>query len=308
MSKKTKYLLGILATWVIGGWLYMTLCCCNCEEGNCECNNCSQHPKKEIVDISKPTLDGFSILSSDYNYRTSDNYKFLNGSFKTIMPVSDSLNIGIEGLKKFLSSNKQNLKITGYALSTEKNTSIYENLGLARATDLKNYFVSKGISANRIDTFGEIKDVISANGDTLVGPAGFELFTPDISVKEAKVDYAALKAKINANPLIMYFKTGEAAINLSDDDRKKVADMLNYLENVEGSKLSVTGHTDNIGKRDTNVKLGLDRANFATAYLIENAIAKNKIETTSKGPDEPIADNKTTEGKNKNRRTVVSIK
>ena len=308
MSKKTKYLLGILATWVIGGWLYMTLCCCKCEEGSCDCENCAQHPKKEMVENSEISSNGFSISNSDYNYQTSDNFKFLNGGFQSIMPVSDSINLGIDGVKKFLDGNKQNLKITGYALSTEKNTSIYENLGLARAADLKNYFVSKGISADRIDTFGEIKDQLSVNNDTLIGPANYEFFTPDVSAKETKVDYNALREKINANPLIMYFKTGEAAINLSDDDRKKVADMLNYLENVEGSKLSVTGHTDNVGNEQTNIKLGLERANFATDYLIENAVSKAKIETSSKGPNEPIADNKTIEGRNKNRRTVVSIK
>ena len=308
MSKKTKYLLGILATWVIGGWLYMTLCCCKCKEGSCDCKDCPQHPNKEMTNVSSLASEGFSISNPDYNYQTSDNFKFLNGGFKSIQPVSDSINLGIDGLKNFLNENKQNLKITGYALSTEKNTSIYENLGLARATDLKNYFVSKGISADRIDTFGEIKEQLSVNGDTLVGPATFDLFTPVATTTNVKVDYAALREKINANPLIMYFKTGETSINLSEDDRKKVADMLNYLEKVEGSKLSVTGHTDNVGKRDKNIKLGLDRANFATNYLIENAIAKDKIETSSKGPDEPIADNATVEGKNKNRRTVVSIK
>lgn len=308
MSKKTKYLLGILATWVIGGWLYMTLCCCKCKDGSCDCENCAQHPKKEMVDASKSVINGFSIADANYNYQTSDNFKFLNGGFKSIMPVSDSINLGIDGVKKFLDGNKQNLKITGYALSTEKNTSIYENLGLARAADLKSYFISKGISADRIDTFGEIKDQLFLSGDTLIGPAGYEFFTPNTTATDAKIDYAALKTKINANPLIMYFKTGETSINLSNEDRKKVADMLNYIENVEGSKLSVTGHTDNVGKRDTNFKLGLDRANFATNYLIENAVSAAKIETSSKGPDEPIANNTTVEGKNKNRRTVVSIK
>jgi len=308
MSKKTKYLLGILATWVIGGWLYMILCCCKCKEESCDCKNCPQHPKKEIVENSEISSKGFSISSSEYNYQTSDNFKFLNGGFKSIKPVSDSINLGIDGLKKFLNENKQNLKITGYALSTEKNTSIYENLGLARATDIKNYFISKGISADRIDTFGEIKEQLSINGDTLVGPASFDLITPEATTANTKIDYSVLKSKINANPLIMYFKTGETSINLSEDDRKKVADMLNYIENVEGSKLSVTGHTDNVGNEQTNIKLGLERANFATNYLIENAVSAAKIETSSKGPNEPIADNKTIEGRNKNRRTVVSLK
>jgi OmpA-OmpF porin, OOP family len=306
MSKKTQYLLGILATILIGTWLYVKLCCpCKCED--CKCANCKDHPKNEVVDSATPTVNGFSISHPDYNYETSDNLKFLNGSFKTILPVSDSINSGIDGLKKFLASSKENLKITGYALASEKNTSIYENLGIARAVDVKNYFVSKGIPADRIDTAGEVKDDLSISGDTIVGPASYSFFAPQAK-EEVKEDWGALRGKINANPLIMYFKTGEASINLSDEDRKKVADMLKYLDAVPSSKLSVTGHTDNVGKRDTNVKLGLDRANFASAYLVENGIAKDKIEAASKGPDEPLADNATAEGRNKNRRTVVTIK
>jgi OmpA-OmpF porin, OOP family len=307
MSKKMKYLLGILATWIIGGWLYTIFCCAKCQDGNCNHGNAKDTTSVADKDTLSAKLPGFSVANPNFNYETNQNFKFLNGNFKTILPLSDSINIGIDKLKNYLSSGKENLKITGYALSSEKNTSIYENLGLARAADLKNLLVSKGISADRIDTFGEIKESISASGDTLVGPAFFELL--EVSKAQApKVDYAALKEKINANPLIMYFKTGEASINLSDEDRKKVADMLNYLENVPGSKLSVTGHTDNVGKRDTNIKLGLGRATFATDYLVSNGISKDKIDTSSKGPDQPMADNSTAEGRNKNRRTVVTIK
>ena len=72
--------------------------------------------------------------------------------------------------------------------------------------------------------------------------------------------------------------------------------------------VSVVGHTDNVGTRELNMKLGQTRADFAKKQLINEEIDSNKIETSSQGPDEPIADNSAAEGKSKNRRTVVTIK
>lgn len=302
MTKKTQYLLGILATILIGCWLYWKFCC------NC-CQGCEVDGKANVAATGDGAMQNKLMLNgTDFNYQCNDNFKFLNGDYKKFEPVSDSINFGIDALKKYLGSGKENLKITGYALASEKNTSIYENLGIARATDIKNYFVSKGIPEDRIDVFGEIKDDLSISKDTLIGPASYNFYTKEVKTETTKVDYDALKKKINANPLILYFQTGKAAINLSAEDRKKVADMLNYLDNVPTAQLDVVGHTDNVGNRDLNTKLGLERAQFATDYLLQNGIAKDKIATSSKGPDEPIADNNTKEGKDKNRRTVVSLK
>jgi OmpA-OmpF porin, OOP family len=297
-----QYLLGILATILIGTWLFMKFCC-PCAEG------CVEESKAKVAVNGEGTLQNkFQLSGTDIDYQCSDNFKFLNGSFNRLEPVSDSINLGIDALKGFFEKGKDNLKITGYALASEKNTSIYENLGIARATDIKNYFISKGIAENRIEVSGEIKDDLLISKDTLIGPASYNFFVPETKTETAKVDYDALKKSINADPLIMYFKTGETSINLSDDDRKKVAQMLTYLDNVPTAKLDVVGHTDNVGKRDINTKLGLGRAEFAAEYLLKNGIAKDKIVTSSKGPDEPIADNNTKEGKDKNRRTVVSLK
>jgi OmpA-OmpF porin, OOP family len=302
MTKKMQYLLGILATILIGTWLFMKFCC-PCAEG------CEQDGKANVAANADVALQSkFQLSGTDLNYQCSDNFKFMNGGFNKLEPISDSINFGIDALKGFFDKGKENLKITGYALASEKNTSIYENLGIARATDIKKYFISKGIAENRIEVFGEIKDDLTIAKDTLIGPASYSFYTPEVKTETTKVDYDALKKKINANPLIMYFKTGETSINLSDDDRKKVADMLIYLDNVPTAKLDVVGHTDNVGKREVNTKLGLGRAEFAAEYLLKNGIATDKIATSSKGPDEPIADNNTKEGKDKNRRTVVSLK
>jgi OmpA-OmpF porin, OOP family len=304
MSKKLIYVLGILGTIAIGTWLYSFMCCPTC----CQDNPVETKSPAVLIDnAGMGDYNQFNLSGKDLNYSCHDNFRFLSNDFKNIQPINDSINNGIGLLKTYFDKNKDKLVITGYALNSEKNNSTYPNLALARANDLKNYFVSKGIASNRFELKGELRDTWKMSGDTILGNADFRIMQSEEVATEKIEDWAALKAKINANPLILYFNTGQAQINLTDEEKQKVADLSRYLDNVEGAKLNAVGHTDSAGNRETNIKLGLNRANFAKDYLAKNGIIGTKIEASSKGPDEPIADNKTANGKAKNRRTVVTL-
>ena len=305
MSKRTLYLLGILATIIIGTFLFNKYCCSDC---------CMEESPKEVpavTDGAEPIdFNTFKISGNDFNYTSHDNFRFLADGFNNIQPVNDSINLGIGQLKTNFDKNlKQKLVITGYALSTEKNTSAFPNLGLARANDVKNYFVSKGFAADRFETMGEIRDSWKSDKDTILGPVDFKIIAIEAVADKAKTDdWNALKEKINANPLVLYFKSSKAEIKLTTDERQKIADLSKYLDNVPAAKVSCVGHTDGTGIREKNIQLGQNRADFAKNYLSKNGINAARIETSSKGPDEPIADNNSAAGKAKNRRTVVTIK
>ena len=304
MSKKNLYILGILGTIALGTWLYSFMCCATC---------CKDRPIETLGTTAATNSDlkgdykQFNLSGKDLNYSCNDNFRFLLNDFKSIQPVNDSVDAGIGLLKTYFDKNKDKLVITGYALNSEKNNSTYPNLALARANDLKNYFVSKGIDSNRFELKGDLRDAWQMSGDTIVGNADFKIMQSEEVATEKTEDWAALKTKINANPLTLYFNTGQSQINLTADEKQKVADLSRYLDNVDGAKLNSIGHTDNAGNRDINIKLGLNRANFTKDYLAKNGIPAAKIDALSKGPDEPIADNKTAEGKAKNRRTVVTL-
>ena len=307
MTKKTSYLLGIVLTIIIGTFLYQKYCCNCCCKGE---TNEAISDSTSVVNNSDISLNKFNLTGNEFNYQCTDNFKFMKNDFKTLLPISDSINLGISNLKAFFDKNpNQKLMITGYATSDEKNTSAYPNLGFARANDVKNYFISKGFPSSKFDTSGEIRDAWKMSSDTILGPIDYKLLDnkPTATTTE-EVDWNVMKAKINATPLTLYFKTGETDIDLTKEQRQQVADLVHYLDNVSGAKISTVGHTDNVGDRTINTRLGLERADFARDYLVKNGVSKEKIETSSKGPDEPIADNKTTEGKAKNRRTVVTIK
>ncbi len=304
MSTKALYILGILATIGLGTYFYNSMCCPYCEKTlQSDAPIVAQTDFKGMGNYNK-----FNISGKDITYTCHDNFRFLSNDYQNIQPVNDSINNGIGLLKTYFDKNKDKLIIISYALVSEKNTSAFPNLALARANNLKEYFVSKGIESNRFELKGELRDAWKINKDTVYGAADFKILEGEEIATQKVEDFTALKAKINANPLILYFQTNQTDVNLSVEDRQKVADLVRFLDNIAGTKLSVVGHTDNVGDRAINTKLGLGRAEFAKSYLSKNGISASKIVTSSKGPDEPIADNKTDEGKSKNRRTVVTIK
>ncbi len=71
--------------------------------------------------------------------------------------------------------------------------------------------------------------------------------------------------------------------------------------------VEVQGHTDATGKKEANYRLGEERAEAVRRYLNQHGVALNRIGTISYGADAPIADNKTREGRQANRRVVLIV-
>lgn len=302
MTRNLSYLIGIIITILIGTFLYFTLCS-DCQLATVE----NETTEKEIVPVKAPEPSSFpfAFKDGDYSYEVADNFNFdlSSGNFK--LPVSMDINKGIDGLKSYLSDHSgKAITITGLYSADEDNNTAWPNLGLARANAIKNYFVGLGIPSEQTNTLGKLMDNLVPKGNVLLGSASFNIVErPEDNSEELKELYDNIREK----PLVLYFETGEAAIQLTAEQRQKVADIARYLDKVKDASCSVIGHTDNTGSRATNLNLGLERADFAKAYLIRNGISESKITTNTKGPDNPIASNDTEEGRAKNRRTVVTL-
>jgi outer membrane protein OmpA-like peptidoglycan-associated protein len=80
-----------------------------------------------------------------------------------------------------------------------------------------------------------------------------------------------------------------------------------YLKTSLNASILIEGHTDNTGALAQNNLLSLQRANAIANYLIQKGIAEKRIQTKGLGASMPIADNNTTEGRAKNRRTSFTI-
>jgi outer membrane protein OmpA-like peptidoglycan-associated protein len=114
------------------------------------------------------------------------------------------------------------------------------------------------------------------------------------------------------------YKTGEVMVlrnTFFDSDKTelkaeskteldKVAEMLNEQTTM---RIEISGHTDNSGKSEYNLRLSQGRAESVKAYLIAQGISAGRIETRGYGDTRPIASNDTAEGKALNRRTEMKI-
>jgi outer membrane protein OmpA-like peptidoglycan-associated protein/outer membrane protein assembly factor BamB len=83
--------------------------------------------------------------------------------------------------------------------------------------------------------------------------------------------------------------------------------MIEELKKNKRIRLEIRGHTDSTGPRAHNIKLSERRADAVRDYMIKNGISPERLESTGYGPDKPIADNKTEQGRRKNRRTEFFI-
>ena len=91
---------------------------------------------------------------------------------------------------------------------------------------------------------------------------------------------------------------------LNEDSWDNLKDVMDRYPDV---MVTVTGHTDNVGKADKNLKLSQARADNIKAMLVMKGISADRITAIGKGMNDPIADNKTKEGRAKNRRIEITI-
>jgi len=95
---------------------------------------------------------------------------------------------------------------------------------------------------------------------------------------------------------------------LRPDGRKSIDDALAKLQGVDVEMVIATGHTDSVGSDAYNQKLSERRAAAVKDYLVSKGIPAAKITTIGKGESQPVATNKTAEGRQKNRRVDIEFK
>ncbi len=94
---------------------------------------------------------------------------------------------------------------------------------------------------------------------------------------------------------------------LKPEGKARLDDLVDKLKAVNLEVIIAVGHTDSIGTKAYNEKLSVRRADAVKAYLVSKGIEANRIQTEGKGETQPIADNKTKEGRAKNRRVEIEV-
>lgn len=108
------------------------------------------------------------------------------------------------------------------------------------------------------------------------------------------------------SPATLHFPTGSAKPQLADETKAYFEQIAKFLTDNKSAKVTVVGHTDNQGDADRNKILGLKRAEMIKQMLTDMGAPADRITASSEGEDKPVADNKTAEGRKKNRRVEVT--
>ena len=103
----------------------------------------------------------------------------------------------------------------------------------------------------------------------------------------------------------VYFDTGKSILRV--ESYKELNELAEFLLVKKNMVIEIAGHTDNVGQKDANIKLSLDRANAVRNYLIKKGVNPNNLQAKGYGDTQPIASNDNDSEKQKNRRTEVRI-
>lgn len=94
---------------------------------------------------------------------------------------------------------------------------------------------------------------------------------------------------------------------LKPEGRAKLDDLANKVKSINLEVVIAIGHADEIGSHAYNDKLSVRRAEAVKAYLVSKGVEPNRVYTEGKGKRQPIASNKTKEGRAKNRRVEIEV-
>lgn len=108
-----------------------------------------------------------------------------------------------------------------------------------------------------------------------------------------------------AGHIALYINFDFNKATLRPDAAPVIAQIVALLKKNAGLKVSLEGHTDSIGGHDYNVKLSKDRAAAVVAAIVKGGIDAKRLTSNGFGPDKPVADNNTPEGRAKNRRVEL---
>jgi len=175
---------------------------------------------------------------------------------------------------------------------------------------LANYFTIYQTAQGIWRKIGKIKDVYQPHQtvDTRFLESAAEWF-PQAEAKpefEFKAPPKPASTPILTKTVSIYFPSGSAAL---DENAKAVLDtqVVEFAATFGGAYLRIAGNTDNVGSRDSNVRLSRARADAVARHLVSKGFERNKFEVIGNGPDKPVASNETEEGRAKNRRTDFEV-
>lgn len=130
----------------------------------------------------------------------------------------------------------------------------------------------------------------------------FDMIKASFPNAQTKMENNKIKVIFPNNDM---FDSGSSILKPAFDAR--VTEFAKILNKFPDTKLNITGHTDNVGDHDSNVKLSEDRALHVKESLIEHGVDNGRLYSHGVGESTPIANNMSESGRAENRRVEFEI-
>ncbi len=286
-----RLLLGIL---IFGLWASVARYYYVCEiKKHCEPQEVVEEPTTPERLKNLNLTFGDEVILEGYNQ-----FSFQNGISQ---PTTDSSNLAfLDGIVSYMiDHDDKKLKITGRFLESESDIQVgfIDNIGYARAQAIGNMLIDLGIPADRI-TY----DRSLATIEEFQEPVIFEILEKtDNDLANVQFSFTNMTfSESNFESDSDEFNPGDAFLSYADS-------MRTFFELNPDKTLRIIGHTDKTGGDLYNKDLGYRRADSAKGYIANQVGIQTEIKIESKGEKEPMATNKTKEGRAKNRRINLII-
>jgi len=131
----------------------------------------------------------------------------------------------------------------------------------------------------------------------------------EVAAMQQKVEISAAEmlSALNKDGFValngILFDTGKDTIK--PESEPLLAEIATLMKSNRGLKISIEGHTDNVGQPKANKQLSEKRAESVKKWLVKNGIEAGRVSTKGWGDTKPVADNRTEEGRSKNRRVEL---
>lgn len=282
-------LIGLLLIWLIGGLFYIHKNCCSGADTSSKKINQSASPATAVG--SSAVILGEDNAKNLFAYSSH----LLNQPFS--VPFSKEID---DYLAKLIDDRSQHLKIIGFYGHKEENHSLFPNLGLARANNLKKLFLDRNIDGSRIHIDGKKMKSEDPEIVSTLNLAVIENGKPMGNATEYKVQF-------EHNPIILYFKPGTDELVLSDEQRESIYDLSQFMSLDKKLQVDLSCHEVSASSREKNNTLSKEKGQIVWKQLMESGMDVSRMNVIAYGQDRVISSNNTPEGKAKNSRIEISI-
>ncbi|MEL6273525.1 MAG: OmpA family protein [Bacteroidota bacterium] len=291
MSTLTKWLI-LLVAWLVFSFVTLRTCiqpqCC---------------PGGEDGSSTEAAAAGAAAAAASAETAEADNNYALATRFKSseLLEGGEWPSLRASLLEQYQANPNQELEIYGHYYEGEAAPEGFETMGFYRAALIRDLLMPD-IPEDKIRLLSRRLNPPNPAADATWNAATFNWS----AIQEEGEAETTEIIQLDADEIIIRFPFNSAQKDADpavDEYLQKLAQRLQQTEET----VVITGHTDNVGSDDSNMKLGQRRADFIKSILTRHGAPAARISTRSEGESNPVDSNSTPTGQHNNRRAVVKL-